>query len=151
LSNSPASPGSGGGGGSAVFDVTHMGEAGGGYVQIVASGMVTINGLITARGTNNATSGSRGGGGSGGGIYIQAESLTGNGTIRADGGNGGNLNNGGGGGGGRIACLVRKAPFYTGGRVAFSATAAGGTGSSNGAPGTIYYNFKPRGTMFSAW
>jgi hypothetical protein len=34
----------------------------------------------------------------------------------------------------------------------FSTTApAGGIGYSNGLPGTIYRDFKPRGTVFRSW
>jgi hypothetical protein len=136
----PAYLGSGGGGGASA-----RGGAGGGYVKIVAAGTVTVDGVVSAKGTNNVLV-SQCGGGSGGGISIRCTSLAGNGLIRADGGFG--LSGGGGGGGGRIAVSAIKAPYYL---IGIRYSAAGGTGYSNGLPGTIYLDFKTRGTLFSAW
>jgi hypothetical protein len=95
----PVSPGSGGSGGA-----TGAGGAGGGYVQITANGTVTVEGMISTQG-NTASAGTQAGGGSGGGILIQCGNLTGNGTIRTDGGSGADANSGGGGGG-RIAIFA---------------------------------------------
>jgi hypothetical protein len=143
-SNNPADPGSGGGGGDAN---SPQGGAGGGYIRILAAGTVTINGTITANGAGGSV---KAGGGSGGGICIRCLRLTGAGNIRANGGNPSNTD-GGGGGGGRIALYIITAPYYLG-TIAFTPTVAGGTATTYpGGAGTIYRNFKPRGTMFSAW
>jgi hypothetical protein len=139
-SNNPADPGSGGGGGDAN---SPQGGAGGGYIRILAAGMVTINGTITANGGLGYS------GGSGGGIYLDCLNLFGAGTIRANGGNA--SGNHGGGGGGRIAVYFRGAPYYTSG-ILFPLTAARGTGyGSGGTTGTVYRFFKPQGTKFSTW
>jgi hypothetical protein len=45
---------------------------------------------------------------------------------------------------------VSKAPFHTS-AVLLTPTVNGGSGGISGSPGTIYRDFKPRGTMFSAW
>jgi hypothetical protein len=124
-------------------------------VKIVASGTVSVDGVISARGTTNAIS--RAGGGSGGGIYIQCGNLTGSGTIRADGGDGGpgTYDGGGGGGGGRIAIHVFKAPLYSPGCYRGTWTvnggAGGGAGGLPGSLGTVYLDFKSRGTVLSTW
>jgi hypothetical protein len=144
IASNPTNPGSGGGGGFST--IGYPGGNGGGYIRVVAAGTVTVDGLISAKGTNAL---SRAGGGAGGGIFIQCGNLTGSGTIRADGGNGGG--EGGSGGGGRIALYVRKAPFYTSGNLLATAPPGGGGGTYPGDPGTIYSDFKPRGTMFSTW
>ncbi len=91
--NAPIQPGSGGGGGYGGA----AGGAGGGAVWIEAAGAVTVNGSISANGTNVSE---LGGGGSGGSVYLQCGTFggTANGQISASGGNSGN-----GGGGGRIA------------------------------------------------
>jgi hypothetical protein len=155
MSNNPLSPGSGGGGGN-----SNKGTPGGGYVQIVASGNVTVNGVISVNGIDaESMSWHFGGGGSGGGLLIRCGGLLGTGTIRANGGGGGywyygpgNDWQGGGGAGGRIAIYARNAPFYTGDhRVLFSATTTGGIGCNYGARGTVYLDFKPRGTVWSTW
>jgi hypothetical protein len=143
VATNPASLGSGAAG---VAGIGNKGGSGGGYLKLVAAGQVIVDGLISMQGADGT---STAGGGSGGGILIQCGSLTGNGTIRANGGSA--PSNGGGGGGGRIALYVRDAPFYTSG-VLFTPTVRGGSGySTGGAAGTIFYDFKPRGTMFSAW
>jgi hypothetical protein len=144
MSNNPVDPGSGGAG-----DSGSLGGAGGGYISIRASGAVTINGIITANGSNGV---SNAGGGSGGGVFIQCGSLLGNGTIQANGRNSSG-GNGGGGSGGRIAIYARNGPFYTvGGNILFTLPIpSGGAGYAGGGVGTIYLDFKPRGTMFSSW
>jgi hypothetical protein len=146
-SNNPASPGSGGAGSD-----WGTGGSGGGFIQIVASGALQVNGYITA----NASTGPHNydGGGSGGGINIRCGSLIGNGIIRADGSNRGTSGPGGyggGGGGGRIAIYVFNAPLYTGGNVWRTPTVNFGTGLNDGSAGTIYFSYKPRGTMWSTW
>ncbi len=70
------------------------GGGGGGALLIAASGTVNVTGTIRADGggggstANNGTGGYRGGGGSGGSIKIVASSITGNGTLSANGGSG---------------------------------------------------------------
>ncbi len=95
----PSHPGSSGsvgsGGGTA--------GSGGGAIAIEATGLVTVNGTISANG-GNGSAGSAGGG-SGGTLYIQCGTIQGSGTISANGGNGGNPN-GGSAGGGRLAIVV---------------------------------------------
>jgi hypothetical protein len=147
-SNNPIDPGSGGGG-----DNSWGLGGGGGYVKILASGTVSVYGVISANGTNGGGGSSQGGGGSGGGIFIRCAGLTGDGTIRANGGNAGTGGSkGGGGGGGRIAIYARNAPFYTSGNLLLTPAPSGGpVGYTNGSSGTVYADFKPRGTMFSSW
>jgi hypothetical protein len=111
--------------------------------------MLTLNGLISAQGILGTNS-TGGGGGSGGGILIQCGQLSGNGTIRANGG-AGNASGGGGGGGGRIAIYVTQGPLYTCGNISAAPQPSGGSGATAGAAGSIYLYFKPRGTMFTSW
>ena len=79
------------------------GGAGGGVVQLAASGTLTVSGEINVAGANGnqgcGSDGGGGGGGSGGGVLIEGEDvdLTGA-TITADGGNGGRAGNNGGAG-----------------------------------------------------
>ncbi len=79
--NDASQPGSGGG------DV-NQGGFGGGCVRIVASGTVTVDGVISANGLR--TWGSGGGSGSGGGIDIRCNLLAGgaDGLLQANGGGG---------------------------------------------------------------
>ena len=86
------------------------GNAGGGVVRIEASGVVTVNGSVTAAGGKTANSGLAGASlrdnaGAGGTVNIRCGRLAGSGTISANGGNGDNpeSRNGLAGGGGRIA------------------------------------------------
>jgi hypothetical protein len=97
--DAPASPGSGGAGAGANG---RIGGNGGGYVRIEASGTAAIDGTISANGQNNP--GHNVGGGSGGGVHLVCHTLTGSGTVRADGGDADYA--GGSGGGGRIAIYV---------------------------------------------
>jgi len=80
---------------------------GGGAVRIVAGGDVTVNGLITARGSHGLYA--HGAGGSGGGISITCRTLQGanTGLLRADAGQGNYY--GACGGGGRIALRYNQA------------------------------------------
>jgi len=81
---------------------TYRGGKGGGAVYIQASGTVTIDGVITARGTDSEQ---YSGGGAGGSVYITCNTFggTSNGLICADGGNGHAAGRSGAGAGGRIA------------------------------------------------
>lgn len=104
LSN-PTDFGSSGGGSNSA------GGNGGGAIRINNSGILTVNGSLSAKGGNApyTTSGgcckSNGGGGSGGSIWITAGSVAGSGTISTAGGKGfGAFHfSGAGGGGGRIS------------------------------------------------
>lgn len=92
----PAAPGSGGDGAA-----DRPGGAGGGAVWIVATGVVTVNGAISAKGGLPPAGGSSG---SGGGIYIQCDRIVGvGGTVRANGGDASTASYMLGGGGGRVA------------------------------------------------
>ena len=105
----------------------NIGTAGG--VIILHVDELIVNGLIDASG-GSASNG--GGGGSGGSIYISANSYIGQGTLRARGGRstGGA---GGGGGGGRISVVSKLHNKFEG-----IYDAAGGSGSSVGAAGTVF-------------
>lgn len=83
----------------------NTGGQGGGAVRIQASGAVTVNGVIRARGI--APGGANSGGGSGGSIWITSDTLVGSGAIQADGGT--YSGEGGSGGGGRIAVSYNPA------------------------------------------
>jgi hypothetical protein len=123
-----------GGGSAGVCGGGCPGGAGGGAVHLNVDGTLTVNGQLTANGTDGA------GGGSGGSLFVSAGTLTGIGTISATGG-GGN----GGGGGGRIALYYGNSTF------AGSVSAVGGLGGSglySGGPGTIYT--KPNSQAFGA-
>jgi cysteine-rich repeat protein len=95
-------------------------SAGGGAIHLAASGTMNISGTVSANGTNCASS--TGGCGSGGSVWLQANTLTGSGTVTVNGGN--NSNPAGGGGGGRIAI---SAPTNTS---SLTKQAAGGTDST---------------------
>ena len=91
LTNAPTDPGSG------------ARTGGGGAVLIQASGMVTVNGTISANGGNGQASGS------GGSVYITCATLSGtNGVVSANGGTP-STDTSGGGGGGRIAMIYNTA------------------------------------------
>jgi hypothetical protein len=77
------------------------GGFGGGYVRIVASDEVVVDGAIRADG--GISSGSASGDGSGGSVWVTTSRLAGDGVISANGGgNGGHT----GGGGGRVAIYL---------------------------------------------
>jgi hypothetical protein len=77
------------------------GNAGGGAMQMVVTGTLTLNGTISANGDSNTPG--RGGCGSGGSIWLSISTLQGSGVIAANGGSGRSDCDGGAGGGGRIA------------------------------------------------
>jgi hypothetical protein len=100
------------------------------------SGTLTVDGEISARGSDAVSS--HGGGGSGGSIWLIADTLAGAGTISADGGSG-QANWGAGGAGGRISLQ------WNSGKRTFSGTIsaegkAGASGASSGHHGTIHVN-----------
>ncbi len=105
----PVQPGSGGGIEFSVRDdPTQPGQAkghGGGIVDIVASGTITVDGAIRADGRDGTYSC---GGGAGGSIRIQCAAILGNGRVSADGGKGASASQGAGSGG-RIAIYYHPA------------------------------------------
>ena len=104
--------------------------AGGGAVRLVITGMMTLNGVVSANGGNaeiNTLYPS--GAGAGGSVYVTAGTLTGSGTFSANGGTGVY-----GGGGGRVAVYYSSAANYSG----FNASAANG-GATNGQNGTVLF------------
>jgi len=109
----PEEPGSGGGGA-----YNQPAGDGGGSVRIDASGVATIYGTITMRGTRGF---SNSGGGSGGAILINCDRLAGstNGLLCVNGGD--YFSAGGGGGGGRIAVNYNPASQTNNPGVRFSA------------------------------
>jgi hypothetical protein len=119
----PSDPGSGGG--SPNNSASYLGGNGGGMIRIKA-GTLTVDGSILADGGVSIA----GGAGSGGSIRIDATTLSGSGIIRAK---GGNANNYGGGGGGRIAVYYSVMNLSQA-----NISATGGTGATNGGPGSIY-------------
>jgi hypothetical protein len=124
---SPVIPGSGGG-----SYIPSGGGAGGGVIHLNVTGMLLLDGRISADGALGFNEGS--GGGSGGSVSLNVGTITGAGAISANGGNGNGigLTGGGGGGGGRIAIQYALNLF-------FGTTAArGGSGSAWGGAGTIY-------------
>ena len=122
---SPTTYGSGGG----TYPLYSVGGAGGGAIQFYVSGILQVDGRISANGGNG--SGTGGGGGSGGSIWLTSGILAGSGSITANGGNGaGSI--GGGGGGGRMA--IYPAANLFGGTI----SAYGGGGANWGGAGTIF-------------
>jgi hypothetical protein len=127
--NAPTNLGSGGFG---------SGSAGGGSIVLTVAGTTTVAaaGAISA---NSLVVGGGQAGGAGGSIYLITGWLTGNGTVRANGGET-SWNNGSAGGGGRLAIVL------TGGGANFgswtgSNTAYGGIANGGGivaAAGTVY-------------
>ncbi|MDY6987285.1 MAG: hypothetical protein SWQ30_04435 [Thermodesulfobacteriota bacterium] len=131
--SSPTALGSAGGSSSSAAGP--YGGPGGGAIKLVATGVITVNGNLSANGGDGitASSGRNGGGGSGGSIWIASGTLTGSGTISAAGGNGCN-GIGGGGGGGRIDVSGTTYSF-TG-----TVNTGGGTGFQDGLPGTALFS-----------
>jgi hypothetical protein len=104
--------------------------SGGGAIKLVASSTLTIDGTVSANGTDYYQP--RAGGGSGGSIWILADTLQGIGIISADGG-AGSPDEGGGGSGGRIRISTTTSSYlYTG-----ITSATGGMGHNAGNDGTV--------------
>jgi hypothetical protein len=112
----------GSGGSTATYPMT---TTGGGVIHIRCSGMLLLDGLITACGTNSTSYAS---GASGGSILLEVNQLAGSGGITANGGTGGS--GCAPGGGGRIALYYDDA----GGFDDFShiESTAGGPGAEDG-------------------
>jgi hypothetical protein len=94
-------------------------------VRLQVGGTLTVAGKILANGQD--IGGGYGAGGAGGSIHLTAETLAGDGEIRAAGGYGAN-----GGAGGRISLYFSTSTFSG------SITAIGGSGGTRGGAGTIY-------------
>ena len=128
----PMDMGSGGGG----YSGHGLGGAGGGSILLTVTGVLMLDGRISADGSPGIAEGS--GGGSGGSISLGVGTLTGGGTISANGGMGSGFGStgGGGGGGGRIA-------IQYGGYLFFGATTARGAAAP---PGAVRVRSIPRPT-----
>jgi len=138
--DSTASPNTAGSGGGS-YGPYSVGGTGGGYVNLRVSGVLQLDGFISANGGNG--SGSGGGGGSGGSIYLSISrpgAFGGAGSITANGGSGAN-GIGGGGGGGRIAIYALNNPGYPPLTNSFAGviSAYGGGGWQFGGAGTICF------------
>ena len=118
---------SGSGGGSAT--PYSFGGPGGGAVNLFVTGLLQLDGVITANGANG--SGVGGGGGAGGGIEITSGTLAGIGSIRANGGAG--VGSIGGGGSGGVIAINSATNSFVG-----SISAWGGNGAVVGGAGTVY-------------
>ena len=139
----PDLPGSGGGSTFGVIDST--GGAGGGLLQIHATGDVVINGTIVADGANGVNHCP--GAGSGGGVYIQCATLDGAGTISAKGGT-----SWVGGGGGRISIDITDTAAQTllTPTLKLTCEAFKGGGDTRYQPGSLYFSsqtFFPHATL----
>jgi len=121
---SPTTFGSGGG----TYPAYSVGGTGGGAIQLNVSGILQVDGRLSANGGNG--SGTGGGGGSGGSVWLTTGTLIGSGSIMANGGNGVD-SVGGGGGGGRIA-IYPAANLFDG-----TISAYGGGGANWGGAGTV--------------
>jgi len=125
------------------------GGVGGGTIRLSISGLLTLNGNLSANGASGgiAASDAASGGGSGGSISVTATNyFCGTGSMAAGGGSGGGNTavGGGGGSGGRVSVdyfndssvicplsALQAANVVPGGR-------SGGSGSSDGSVGTLY-------------
>jgi RHS repeat-associated protein len=120
----PNEPGSGGG----AFTVPA--GNGGGLIRIAAT-TFTLNGIVRANAGATEVGGSASGG-SGGGIRIDAGTISGTGSLSANGSQASQV--GGGGGGGRIAIYYQT----NGGFNFFNVSALGGSGGPAGQSGTVH-------------
>ncbi len=131
---SPLDPGSGGG---TTWPTAYggYGGVGGGVVHLNVGGTLRCDGAISSNGESKPVVVDLAyfypGGGAGGSIYLTASTITGSGTISADGGYG-DSGGGGGGGGGRVAL------YFTNYSLTGLVSANGGSGWQSGQSGTIY-------------
>ncbi len=133
-----------GSGGGSTGDGLVVGQTGGGSIQLLVSGLLTNNGIISANGNGTGFT-TWEGAGSGGSINIIAGTIAGTGSYQAKGGddNFDSLNYGGGaGGGGRIAVSYASAPLTACGMLRY-ANVAGGvhtpTGATFAAAGSVRF------------
>ncbi|MDD5463232.1 MAG: carboxypeptidase regulatory-like domain-containing protein [Methylococcales bacterium] len=101
-------------------------KAGGGSIHLVA-GIVTINGVISSNGESSDGNGA----GSGGSVWVETSTLSGSGSVTANGG----IALTGGGGGGRISMSTE---IYN-----FSGTISAAGGTPDGQNGTIRLSMTP--------
>src|ERR1035437_8837673 len=111
------------------------GGSGGGAIQLLVTGTLTNNGVISANGAG-ATGGA--GGGSGGSVYVTANALAGAGAFTANGGSNSTPNSGDGGGGGRVAVYYASAASFIG-FTGSTVTGGSGPGRTDGAVGTVVF------------
>lgn len=133
----PEDPGSGGSGGGDGYP----GGSGGGVIRILASGVVSNAGTISADGKWFKP---YAGGGSGGSVYITCMTLTGAGTVSAIGSS--TSETGSGGGGGRIAVSYNTTAQAVLPRPAMAFRASGGKWTVSGA-GATFPNCGKIGTL----
>jgi hypothetical protein len=145
------------GGSAGGWGSTYSGAAGGGGIEIVATGNVVLDSNSQIRAWGGDQAGARAdytsGGGGGGSVKIVANgSVTVKGSINVNGGNGGNAtgtsngnDTGGGGGGGRVAIFYGSgtAPStskitYAGGAHGYDANTPPIGLAKNGESGTLY-------------
>lgn len=122
-----------GGGNNPGCNVRSNVNSGGGAIVLDVSGVLQLDGEITADGALGVPE--RLGGGAGGSIVVTTHRLTGSGFFSADGASSGN-DSSGGGAGGRISVYYDEAPAFGG---FFSSTAEGGNGFEDGEPGTTVF------------
>lgn len=109
------------------------GGSGGGALHLTVGGELRVDGLIVVDGNpGGPASGWGGGGGSGGSIWIECDTFTGSGEVRASGGEGAYGTVGGGGGGGRIS-IASKSDLFKG-----DLRAEGGVGAQRGGAGSVF-------------
>jgi hypothetical protein len=133
--------GSGGGGGGSNQVLARGGGGGGGAgaIEIGALGTIIVGGnsilaMGGSGGSHTRVLAGAGGGGSGGGIFLHGDTVWLQSLLDATGGSGfSGQYGGGGGGGGRVFILTAPGGFWNDGGIDVS----GGTGSGDGAPGTI--------------
>ena len=125
LLTAPNQAGSGGGGNTA-----YPGGSGGGALRFNVTGLLQLDGRISADGLSATNGGA--GGGSGGSLWLAVGGLSGGGVLSANGG-AGDSPNGGGGGGGRIMVTYSSNAF------AGTVSARGGAGYVAGGAGPIYF------------
>lgn len=149
-SNAPVMAGMGAGA-NAGANLFSGGGDGGGVVRIHATGPITVNGTITADGSDGKSSGSQPGGGAGGSIHLVCGRLYGgaSGLITAKGGHTG-ASVGGGGGGGRILVQSdQRQAYYQGAYSVTNGTNGVSTFLTYPSPGTLVFsNVVARGTLF---
>jgi len=119
--------------------VTTRGAAGGGIIKVTAS-QIIINGSLDASASASSGDGAtQGSGGAGGTIYLVTTSVTGAGTILANGSNGYGYS--GGGGGGRIAIYADTSGFTANNITATKGLKGSSGASADGSVGTVFlYN-----------
>ena len=149
-STQPVDIGSAGGNDTTSTTVSEGGP-GGGAIKIVLSDTLTLNGTLSANGTDGIGTTNPGGGGAGGSIWFDVGHAILNANVTANGGagSGSGATGAGGGGGGRVAAYFIT---LTGSGTSTSTGGAkGGTGSAvAGSAGTVFgYNNPPVVTVTS--